>query len=109
MTEVRLYVVQRVTAMLMIPFILVHVAVIFFAISDGLSADEILARTSGSIVWALFYTAFVFLASVHGAIGVRSVLREWTPIGEAADILSIGFCVILIMLGLRAVGGVVFT
>ncbi len=51
MTELRLYIVQRATAALMVPFILVHIAVIFYAISDGLTADEILARTGGSIGW----------------------------------------------------------
>ena len=66
MTEIRLYIIQRATAAIMVPFILIHVAVIFFAVSDGLSADEILARTGGSIGWGLFYTSFVFLATVHG-------------------------------------------
>ncbi len=108
MTEIRLYIVQRATAVLMVPFILVHVAVIFYAVSDGLSAEQILARTGGSIGWGLFYSVFVLLASAHGAIGVRSVLREWTPLdGAAADILSIGFAAILVLLGLRAVYGVV--
>ena len=110
MTELRLYVIQRTTALLMIPFILVHIAVIFFAISDGLTADEILARTGGSVGWGLFYTAFVFLATAHGAIGVRSVLREWTPLGNSeSDIISIGFAVLLLVLGLRAVAGVILT
>jgi fumarate reductase subunit C len=110
MTELRLYIVQRATAALMVPFILVHIAVIFYAISDGLTADEILARTGGSIGWGLFYTVFVLLASSHGAIGVRSVLKEWTPLDNAAaDILSIGFGVLLVLLGLRAVYAVVFT
>ncbi len=108
MNEIRLYTWQRLTAALMVPFILVHVAVIFFAISDGLSADEILARTGGSVGWGLFYTVFVLLAAVHGSIGVRSVLREWTPIDDAVtDILSINLGVILVLMGLRAVYAVV--
>lgn len=110
MTELRLYVVQRATALAMVPFILIHVAVIFYAISDGLTANDILARTSGSFAWGLFYAIFVLLAATHGAIGVRSVLREWTPAGEAAaDILSIGLAVVLVLLGLRAVAAVVLT
>ncbi|MGI9410406.1 MAG: succinate dehydrogenase [Hyphomicrobiaceae bacterium] len=110
MVELRLYIVQRATAVLMIPFILIHIAVIFYAISDGLTANEILARTGGSLGWGLFYTFFVLLAAAHGAIGVRSVLREWTAMGEAAsDIFAIGFCVVLVLLGLRAVVAVVFT
>ena len=38
MTEMRLYVVQRVTAVAMVPFILLHIAVIFYAISHNFTA-----------------------------------------------------------------------
>lgn len=108
MTELRLYIIQRVSALLMVPLILVHIAVIFYAISDGLSADEILARTSGSIGWGLFYSIFVLLAAAHGAIGIRTVLREWTPLGDGeSDTLAIGFAILLLLLGLRAVAAVI--
>jgi fumarate reductase subunit C len=110
MTEIRIYIVQRVTALLMIPFILLHVAVIFHAISEKLTADQILARTGGSITWGLFYGAFVVLASVHGAIGIRTVIREWTPLDNAiADIFAIAMCMVLMILGMRAVAAVVFS
>ena len=39
MKEMRLYVLQRATAVLMVPFILLHVAVIFYAISNELTAN----------------------------------------------------------------------
>lgn len=108
MTELRLYIIQRVSALLMVPLILIHIAVIFYAISDGLSADEILARTSGSIGWGLFYSIFVLLAAAHGAIGIRTVLREWTPLGDGeSDTLAIGFAILLLLLGLRAVAAVI--
>ena len=48
---------QRVTAALMVPLILVHLAVIFYATRSGLTAADILARTRGSVVWALNYGA----------------------------------------------------
>ena len=57
--NVRLYVWQRLTAALMVPLLLVHLAVIFYASRKGLSAADILARTRGSVAWALFYGVFV--------------------------------------------------
>ena len=47
--NVRLYVWQRATAALMVPLLLVHLAVIFYATRKGLSAADILARTRGSV------------------------------------------------------------
>ena len=108
-TEMRLYILQRATAVAMVPFILLHVAVIFYAISNQLTADDILARTGGSVGWGLFYGIFVLLAAVHGSIGLRSVLREWTSLDRGAcDIVAIAIAVGLVILGLRAVVAVVF-
>lgn len=104
----RLYFWQRGTAMLMLPMILVHLAVIFYATSQGLSADAILARTQRSITWGLFYGLFVLMASIHASIGVRNVLREWGKLsGLAAGRWSIAFGLVLVALGLRAVVAVV--
>ncbi|SRR6056297_1677975 len=108
MWELRLYVAQRRTAMLMVPLILGHLAVIFYATGSELSASDILARTRGSIGWAAFYGAFVILAAVHGAIGVRTVLREWSPLeGRILDVIMVAFGAVLIALGARAVVAVV--
>ena len=49
--NVRLYVWQRATAALLVPLVAVHLAVIFYATRQGLSAADILARTRGSIAW----------------------------------------------------------
>jgi fumarate reductase subunit C len=106
--SLRLYVWQRLTAALMAPLVLVHVAVIFYASRKGLSAADILGRTRGSLMWASFYGAFVAAASLHAAIGVRNVLVEWSPLGEArAGLFSTLFGVLLLVLGLRAVAAVV--
>ena len=78
--NVRLYILQRATAAIMAPLVLAHIAVIFYATSRGLSAAEILGRTRGSIGWGLFYGLFVLAAAVHGAIGLRAVASEWTPL-----------------------------
>lgn len=108
MTELRLYILQRITALLMVPLILAHVYVIFHATANGLTAAEILSRTQGSVGWALFYGLFVILAAVHGAIGVRTVLREWVGFHRTtASVASATFAVLLIALGARAVAAVV--
>ena len=75
--NVRLYILQRLTAALMVPLILGHLIVIFYATRKGLSAADILGRTRGSFWWALYYGVFVLAAALHGAIGVRSVASEW--------------------------------
>jgi fumarate reductase subunit C len=106
--NVRLYALQRATALVMVPLVLMHIAVIFYAARVGLSAAEILARTRGSFGWAMFYGVFVLAAATHGAIGVRSVAGEWTGVrGGKLDILMWGFGIILAALGLRAVAAVV--
>jgi succinate dehydrogenase subunit C len=106
--NVRLYIWQRSTAALMLPLLLVHLAVIFYAMRKGLSAADILARTRGSVTWAVFYGVFVVAAAVHAPIGLRTVLAEWTPLGaRKRDIVAIAFGLLLLGLGLRAVAAVV--
>ena len=70
--NVRLYLWQRLTAALMLPLLLVHLAVIFYAMRKGFSAADILSRTRGSVVWAAFYGVFVVAAAVHAPIGLRT-------------------------------------
>jgi fumarate reductase subunit C len=105
--NVRLYVWQRLTAAIMLPLVLLHIAVIFYASRKGMTAADILARTRGSIVWASFYSVFVVAAAIHAAIGVRNVLTEWSPLeGRGAGVFAILFGIILLILGLRAVAAV---
>ena len=104
MWDLRLYIIQRTSAMLMVPLILIHLLVIFYATQIGITAEQILSRTAGSFGWALFYGAFVVLAAVHGAIGVRTVLREWSRMrGIALEATMFAFGALLIALGARAV------
>jgi fumarate reductase subunit C len=106
--NVRLYLWQRLSAALMLPLVLVHLAVIFYAMRKGFSAADILARTRGSVAWAAFYGIFVIAAAVHAPIGLRTVLAEWTPVGpRVRDALAIAFAIFLVALGLRAVAAVV--
>ena len=106
--NVRLYVWQRLTAALMAPMVLVHLAVIFYATRKGLSAADILARTRGSITWGLFYGTFVAAVAVHASIGLRTIIAEWSPAGPRfRDGAVIVFGLALALLGLRAVAAVV--
>jgi fumarate reductase subunit C len=106
----RLYVWQRATAALMVPLVLVHIAVIFYATRNGMTAADILSRTHGSIVWASYYGFFVAAASIHAAIGVRNVMTEWSPLtNRRAGLLSLLFGLLLAALGARAVFAVVLS
>ena len=106
--NVRLYVWQRLTAVVMVPLVFVHIAVIFYATRKGMSAPDILARTRGSVVWASVYGLFVVAVAIHAAIGVRNVLAEWTLFGDRrSGWAAIVFGILLLALGLRAVAAVV--
>ncbi|GLS45365.1 succinate dehydrogenase [Methylobacterium sp. C25] len=107
--NVRLYIWQRGTAALMAPLVLIHLAVMFYATRQGLTAHDILGRTRGSIAWAMFYGTFVVAAAIHASIGIRNILVEWLPVRDrAAAFLSSGLGILLILLGARAVFAVVF-
>lgn len=104
----RLYFWQRMTAMVMVPMIGVHLVTMIYAIGNGLSGAEILGRTQGSLLWGLFYGGFVLAASVHAAIGVRTVMGEWLGLrGNAQNIFAAVFLISLLVLGGRAVVAVV--
>jgi fumarate reductase subunit C len=106
--NVRLYLWQRLTAALMLPLILIHLAVIFYATSKGLKAADILARTRGSVAWASFYGVFVMAAAIHSTIGIRNILIEWSSLSKKrVGLLAIILGVALLILGFRAVAAVV--
>jgi fumarate reductase subunit C len=106
--ERRLFLAQRLSAMLLAPLVLVHLGLVLVAVRGGLTAAEILGRTQGSAGWALFYGVFVLAVAVHAPIGVRNVLREWTGLPRGtADLIALVFGLVLLVLGLRAVWAVV--
>ena len=108
MNEATLFVLQRLTAKLLAPLVVVHLLLILYAVHGGLSAAEILDRTQGSAAWGAFYTLFVVAVAVHAPIGVRNVLREWTRWrGRSLDAASVVLAIALLALGLRAVAAVV--
>jgi fumarate reductase subunit C len=106
--NVRLYILQRATAVVMVPLVLAHLVLIFYATRRGLSAADILGRTRGSFGWGAFYGLFVLAAATHGAIGVRAIASEWAGLrGRPLDLLMWAAGLILALLGLRAVAAVV--
>jgi fumarate reductase subunit C len=108
MLDLRLYMAQRLSALVMIPLVLGHIAVMIYAINDGLTAGEILSRTQGSLAWALFYGTFVLAVSVHGAIGLRTIAYEWFKLpARHLTLFTHAVGLVLLALGLRAVFAVV--
>ena len=102
------FLLQRLSALVLAPLVLVHLGLIVFAVGDGLSAAEILGRTRGSLLWGAFYGLFVAAAAVHGPIGLRTVLAEMTPWrGRSLDLAMLAFGLALLFLGGRAVLAVV--
>ena len=103
-----LYLIQRLTALVLAPLVIVHLVLIFVAVQGGLSGSEILQRTQGNVGWGGFYSIFVIAAALHAPIGIRSVLREWTRLSpRAIDLGCIVFAVMLALTGFRAVIAVI--
>jgi fumarate reductase subunit C len=99
---------QRISAMVLALCVVVHLAVIVYAVRGGLSATEILARTRGHWGWAAFYSIFVVAAAVHVPIGLATIAREWAGLGERNAVWTArAIAVALLIFGLRSVCGVV--
>ena len=104
MLDIRLYTAQRLSALIMVPLVIGHIAVMIYAVQGGLTVNEILGRTQGSFAWFLFYGSFVVAVSVHGAIGLRVISFEWLGLkGRSLTILSWMVFAGLLGLGRRAV------
>jgi len=105
--EARLWVAQRISAMALGLFVLIHLATIVYAMRGGLSAAEVLSRTRGNAPLAAFYALFVVSVSVHAPIGLRAILDEWFALrGRLVDWLLLVAGLALAAWGLRAVAAV---
>ncbi len=106
----RLYLAQRLSAMLLAPLVLVHLGVMVYAVQGGLSAAEILGRTQGSLWWGMVYGLFVLAVSVHAAIGLRVIVYEWFGFNRRSLDAFTGLVMLLLLtLGGRAWYAVVLT
>jgi fumarate reductase subunit C len=88
--------------------VIVHLATIVYAVRGGLTAAEILGRTSGNAAWAAFYALFVAAVAIHAPIGLRSVLSEtfgWR--GRSLEVAMLVLGLALAAFGGRAVYAVV--
>ena len=103
-TQVLLWGAQRASAAILALCVIVHLATMIYAVRSGLTATEILQRTSGSVGWALFYGVFVLAVAVHAPIGLRTILAEtfdWR--GRGADLVVLALAAALALWGGRAV------
>jgi fumarate reductase subunit C len=99
-----LWLAQRASAAVLGVCVVVHLATMIVAVRGGLTAAEILARTRGSVAWAVFYGVFVAGVAVHAPIGLRTTLAELTGShGRGIDAAMLAFAALLLALGLRAV------
>jgi fumarate reductase subunit C len=99
---------QRVSAMVLALCVVVHLAIIVYAVRGGLSAAEILGRTRGSWAFGAFYATFVVACAIHAPIGLANVLAEtWRRHVRAGAVVAQLFAALLLALGLVAVYAVV--
>ena len=106
--ERKLFLLQRLSAVVLAPMVLIHLLLIFYAVKQGMTGEDILQRTAGSPLWAIFYLAFVVTVSIHAPIGLRNVLNEWTGLSKSiTNKLMVALFVIFILLGLRSVIAVI--
>jgi fumarate reductase subunit C len=95
--QVWLWIAQRASAAVLAVCVLVHLVLMIYAVRGGLSAAEILGRTSGSVGWLVFYGVFVAAVAVHGPIGLRNILTEtfgWRGAGLNLLVLVTGLALL---------------
>ncbi|MBJ7504081.1 MAG: hypothetical protein JHC68_08425, partial [Polynucleobacter sp.] len=63
--QAKLWYLQRISAMVLGICVAIHLAIIFYAIRGGLTAGEILGRTQGNWLFAIFYEIFVLACFIH--------------------------------------------
>jgi fumarate reductase subunit C len=104
MLEARLYVLQRLTAVIMAPMVIGHLATILYATRAELTAESILARVQSSPWLVVFYTAFVVMVAIHAPLGLRKILIEWGRIRmRTANAISLVLFLAFLGMGLRGV------
>ncbi|MDQ6917648.1 MAG: succinate dehydrogenase [Pseudomonadota bacterium] len=102
-----LWIAQRATAALLAFCVAAHLITVIVAVRGGLSAAEILGRTRGNAVWAVFYGVFVLAVAIHAPIGLRTVAGEWLQWrGRAADLSCVVVGLLLLALGWRSVAAI---
>ncbi len=88
--QAKLWYYQRISAMVLTLCVAIHLIIIYYAIQDGLSAGEILARTRGNLAFALFYEIFVLACNIQSGFLIRAL-----PVLLAAFILILGTAAVI--------------
>jgi len=97
---------QRLSAIALLPFVLAHLVTVLWLGAGGLTAQQILTRTGGSLLWAGFYGGFVVLISIHGAIGLWQVGNQAGKLSKRLlATAAILFAALVLGFGLQAVLG----
>lgn len=104
--QARLWYAQRISAMVLGLCVAIHLFIMFYAIRGGLTAGEILGRTQGNWLFAIFYEVFVIACLVHAPIGLANILRENFPRSPVVGVLPWILAALILVLGTTAVIGV---
>ena len=104
--QARLWYAQRISAMVLGLCVAIHLFIMFYAIRGGLTAGEILGRTQGNWLFAIFYEVFVLACFVHAPIGLANILRENFPRSNGLIVLPWALAALILVLGTAAVIGV---
>ncbi len=104
--QARLWYAQRISAMVLGLCVAIHLFIMFYAIRGGLTAGEILGRTQGNWLFAIFYEVFVLACFVHAPIGLANILRENFPRSSGLIVLPWVLAALILVLGTAAVIGV---
>lgn len=99
---------QRISAMVLALCVLVHLAVMVYAVRGGLSGAEVLARTQGNWAFGAFYAVFVLACAGHVPTGLANIAVEWGRWPPARALWAArAFALLLLATGLYAVYAVV--
>lgn len=104
--QAKLWYAQRISAMVLGLCVAIHLFIMFYAIRGGLTAGEILGRTQGNWLFAIFYEVFVLACFVHAPIGLANILRENFPREPRVAVLPWILACLILLLGTAAVIGV---
>ena len=105
-SETLLWLAQRITAAILAVAVIVHIATIVIAMDGGLSAREIIGRVQGNAAWLMFYLTFVIAVAIHAPIGLRTILREATPLSlPMINVAVVLLALIIGVAGFRAIFG----
>lgn len=103
MISVWLWLLHRITGVLLIFFLVFHIA--YFHLFDGsFSATEIKSRLN-SIVWKGYYLLFLFSVIYHGTYGIVLILKEYL---SKYRWLNVSYIVLVIVVFYLAYAGLRF-